>query len=325
MKKKLHVVILAMLFGLQAQGLQATQSEGASRAAAAKNTAENSAAPGSSEAAPLEQPLITVEGFPLTTQDYMNFLQANPTVMSRAIGTEVGKAEALRELVRLFFLRRALYTEGLLSKDDKGSPPTPKAVADAYEKLAAKHFPAPPKADEKTAYSYYLAHPDDFGIPASVRLNQILFKYPLNAEPQIKAATRERAEVALKRLEEGDKFAVVAAELSENPIGKVANGDIGFIEPGGQPWMIEAIKDKPIGYRTGLLESPEGFQILEITDNRPALTAPFANVHDKVLKAIQDESQKKVRDAYVRELAKNAKIEFVAPNIKSLFPDGLNL
>lgn len=325
MTKGLRITLLGMALGLHIQEAQANQDEASASSGAVKIPTTAEAESGTSTAAPLEHPLLKVEGFPLTTQDYMNFIQANPGVMSRAIGTEAGKAEALRELVRLFFLRRALYAEGFLNKDDKGPPPTPKAVADAYEKLAARHFPPPPKADERTAYAYYLAHPDDFGIPASVRLNQILFKYPVNAEPQIKAATRERAEVAVKRLEAGDKFASVAAEVSENPIGKVASGDIGFVQPSEQAWMLEALKDKPVGYRTGLVESPEGIQILEITDTRPALTAPYANVRDKVMKAMQDEGQKKIRDAYVRELAKGANIEVVAPNLKALFPNGLNL
>jgi parvulin-like peptidyl-prolyl isomerase len=71
------------------------------------------------------------------------------------------------------------------------------------------------------------------------------------------------------------------------------------------------------------MQSPEGVVILELTDVRPALISPYGNVRDKVIKDYRDEQQKKVRDAYVLELAKNLKIEAVAPSIQPLFPNGV--
>lgn len=279
--------------------------------------------PGHKDAVPpLQKPLIVVDGAALTTQDYINFLQANPSVMSRAGSTESGKADALRELVRLYLIRKALYREGLLPKDEK--EPSPKDVAAAYEKLAKQHFPVPPKADEKTSFAYYEAHSKNYGIPATVRLNQMLFKYPANPEPALLNAAKERANVAMKRLAAGENFSAIASELTENPVGKLTAGDIGFVQTGDQPWMVEALKDLKVGEHTGLIESPEGIQILELTDNRPAIIAPYANVRDKVIKDIQDEAQRKVRNEYVFEtLGKGVKIEVVEESLKPLFPNGV--
>lgn len=270
---------------------------------------------------PLEQPLITVDGVPITTQDYINFLQTHPTIISRAASSEAGKTEALREMTRTFLLRKALYDDGLLPKDDK--EPSPNAVAGAYEKLAKQHFPVPPAPDDKTAHAYYQAHQENYGIPGSVRLNQILFKTPNQPETAVLKAAEERATAALKRLEAGEKFSVVASELTESPIGKVTGGDMGFIEPGEQTWLQEPLKGMKVGDRKGPVQGPEGVVILELTDTRPALIAPYANVRDKVIKDIRDEAQKKVRDAYVMELAKKAKIVAVAPSVQPLFPNGV--
>jgi parvulin-like peptidyl-prolyl isomerase len=152
----------------------------------------------------------------------------------------------------------------------------------------------------------------------------MLFKYPANPEPALLNAAKERANVAMKRLAAGENFSAIASELTENPVGKLTAGDIGFVQTGDQPWMVEALKDLKVGEHTGLIESPEGIQILELTDNRPAIIAPYANVRDKVIKDIQDEAQRKVRNEYVFEtLGKGVKIEVVEESLKPLFPNGV--
>lgn len=270
----------------------------------------------------LEQPLITLDGVGINTQDYLNFLQNNPTIISRATSSEAGKTEALRELVRTFILRKAMFDQGLLKMDEK-EPPKPTTVMAAYEKLAKQHFPAPPAPDEKTAYTYYQAHQDNYGIPGNYRLNQILFKTPSNPDPAVLKAAEERAQVALQRLTAGEKFGTVASELTESAVGKLTAGDIGYVDPAEQPWLKEQLLKMKVGDRVGPIQGPEGVVIVQLTDIRPALISPYGNVREKVIKDYRDEQQKKVRDAYVLELAKNVKIEAVSPSIKPLFPNGI--
>ncbi|MFM2006917.1 MAG: hypothetical protein RLZZ09_2572 [Pseudomonadota bacterium] len=271
---------------------------------------------------PLEQPLITLDGVEINTQDYLHFLQNNPTIISKATNSEAGKTEALRELVRTFLLRKVMFDEGLLKYDEK-EPPKPTTVMAAYEKLAKQHFPAPPAPDEKTAYAYYQAHQDNYGIPGNYRLNQILIKTPSNPGPAVLKAAEERAQAAMKRLTAGEKFSAVASELTESEVGKLTAGDIGYVDPAEQPWLKDELIKMKVGDRVGPIQGPEGVVIVELTDIRPALISPYGNVRDKVQKDYRDEQQKKVRDAYVLELAKNVKIEAVAPSIKPLFPNGV--
>ena len=277
--------------------------------------------PSDEELAPMDKPLIIVEGVSITARDYANFLQSNPNIIKDAIDSETGKTEALREMVGIYLMRRAMYDEGLLNRNK--AEPERKEISDAYEELSKRHFPRPPKADDAAAYAYYQAHPGQFGIPGMMRLSQILFVIPRGAGDAVKAVARERADKALKRLEAGEKFAEVAKDLTENALGKLTAGDIGFLDPEQQEWLKKAVGGLKPGQRTGLVESPDGYEILEVTDFRPGLVSPFANVRDQAVKAVGDEAQKKVRDAYVRELAAKAKIEIVMPNIQALFPNGV--
>ncbi len=269
----------------------------------------------------MDQPLIIVEGVNITARDYANFLQGNPSIVKNAFDSEAGKAEALREMVRIYLMRKAMYAEGLLSKDKPN--PERKELTDAYEELANRHFPRPPKASDEAAYAYYEAHPGEFGIPGMTRVSQLLLVVPKNAGDTVKTEVRERAVKVLKRLEAGEPFAQLAKEQTENPLGRLTSGDIGFVDLDQQVWMKLAIAGLQQGQRTGVVESPDGFEILQVTDLRAALTSPFANVKEQAVKAVGDAAQKKVRDAYVQDLAAKAKIEVVMPTIQTLFPDGV--
>lgn len=295
--------------------------EGPSPKKPASKPEQKSSAAQPENLASMDQPLVTVEGQTITSRDYASFLQMNPQIISKAFNSEQGKAAAIREMVSIYLLRKAMYDEGLLSKEEKD--PSAKVLADAYEKLAEKHFPQPPMPDEATAFAYYQAHESAYGIPGMLRLSEIQFKFAKGADEKVQEAVRERAEKALKRLEAGETFETLAVELTENPVGKVAGGDVGFIETGRQPWLDEAVKSLKPGDQTGLVKGDAGYFIFKLTDTRKGLVSPYGNVRDAVIKKLREDEQKKLRDAFVKSLAQKSKIEITLPNIQQLFPHGI--
>jgi parvulin-like peptidyl-prolyl isomerase len=310
--------VIAVLAGLAL----VSPSHGAKQESAAKNEGGSEQSAGVSPASapqPIKVVMLKVDGEEITVQDYVNFLQHNPSYI-QASKTSAGKAEALRALVASQLLKGDMLRKGLLPKDKEKAKTE---LNKAYEKLAEKHFPLPPPPDEKVAYQFYLDHQNEYGIPEMVRVSQIQLRFPENASLEQKEAARKRAEEALKRIEAGESFAKVAGELTENPRGKVPQGDLGFMMREGDPWLSAAIKNLKVGEHTQVIESPVGYEILLLTDVRPALISPYPNVREKVIQRIQLEGQAKQRDAYVRELAKRAKIEIVQEELKSLFPRGV--
>jgi len=271
--------------------------------------------------APLDKELIKVNDMVISFSDYMGFLQSHPQIVSKATRSEEGKAEAYRELVTVYLLQQAMNDEGLLKKGKE--PPSQQEVIKAYESLAQKYFPLPPNPDEAQAYAYYETHSNDFGIPPMIRLNEVIFKVPPKSDATVDAAAKNRAVVALERIEKGEKFSVVASQLTEDPVGKIASGDMGFIDIERDAWIKDAIKDRKVGDHTDILKAPNGYAILEVSDIRPGLTSPYPNVRDKVIKILRDVKQRELRDPYVKGLSKKAKIDFVDPNVKALFPNGV--
>lgn len=275
----------------------------------------------SEKLAPMDQPLVKVEGLVITSRDYASFLQMNPQIISKAFDTEQGKAAAIREMVSVYLLRKAMYDEGLL---EKGEPdPSAKVLSEAYEKLAEKHFPQPPMPEEDEAFAYYEAHKSSYGIPAMVRLSEIQFRFAKGAGEKVQETARQRGEKVLKRLAAGEPFEAVAVETTDNKIAKVAGGDVGFIETGRLPWVDEAIKSLKPGERTGLVKGETGYYIYKLTDIRKGLVSPYGNVRDAVIKALREEEQKKLRDGFVKTLAQKSKIEITMPSIQALYPNGM--
>jgi len=111
----------------------------------------------------------------------------------------------------------------------------------------------------KNLFAYYQAHPERFGIPEMVRVSQIQFAVPekRHGRPK-KPDAKSRAEAAFKRLEAGEDFGTVAAQLTENKLARLPRGDLGFIGIDQSDWLHKATASLKQGERTGVLESPGG-------------------------------------------------------------------
>jgi parvulin-like peptidyl-prolyl isomerase len=284
-------------------------------AATTMATPQRTANPGSSS--PERVVMARVGPDEITVQEFMQFLASNPDQLSKTT-TPAGKADLLRKAIANRLLVQEMGKEGLLPEKA-----TPNDYQKAFPKLAEKHFPLPPAPDEKSLRQYYLDHQQEFGIPAAVRLSQIQFRFPEKAGAEDKAAARKRAEAALRRLEGGESFAKLADELTEYPPAKLAHGDLGFVSRQVDPWLEMALAGVKVGQHTGVLESPVGYEFLLITEEREAIVSPFPDVRDKIAQQMQLDRQNQLRDAYVKELAKNVKVEIVQDDLKKEFAKGI--
>ncbi|MGH6819411.1 MAG: peptidylprolyl isomerase [Methylocella sp.] len=262
--------------------------------------------------------MLKINGEEITVEDYVNFLQNNSHYVRLSMSPE-GKTEVVRAVIANVLLREDIMRKSLLPGPEK---PTAANLGQAYAKLAEQYFPLPPPPDEEAAYRFYLDHQGDYGIPEMARISQIQFRIPEGASEEQKASARKRAETALGRLEAGEPFARLAGELTENPQAKPPQGDLGFLPRARDPWLTKAVGGLKAGERTKVIESPVGYEILMVTDAREALISPYANVRDQVIQRVRAEAQATQRDAYVKELAKTAKIEIVQEELKALFPEG---
>jgi parvulin-like peptidyl-prolyl isomerase len=247
----------------------------------------------------------------------MQYLVQDSSRVPQATTAE-GKGRILKELVASELVRQKMREEGWI---DAGASAAEQQAA--FEAFAAEKFPVPESPAEPALRAHYERNQHEFGIPAAVRLSQIQIRVPKDADAAQREAARGRAEEALARLENGEPFAEVAKDMTENPREAGSDGDLGFVWRDGDPWLDAALQGIEVGERTGILDSRVGFDILLLTDERPAVVPPFEQVRDEVAEHLRRERRESQKDEYVRALAKQTPVELALPELQAAFPEGL--
>jgi hypothetical protein len=136
-----------------------------------------------------------------------------------------------------------------------------------------------------------------------IRLFQhILFGAKASATPDVKEASRKKAEAALARIRQGANFGKLAVELSDDPGSRA---DSGFLPPGPRGRFVPAFDSaawalKP-GQNTGLVETPFGFHIIK----RPTL----AEVRPRFKDFLAQQAGARLDSMYMDSLATKADIK----------------
>ncbi|MDP2247903.1 MAG: peptidylprolyl isomerase, partial [Nitrosomonadales bacterium] len=99
-------------------------------------------------------------------------------------------------------------------------------------------------------------------------ISHILIRTPEDGSPEELQKLRDKAEQALKQLQDGVSFAEVSANVSDAP-NALEGGKLGWKSSAQIPELFnEALKPLQPGSLTPILRSPNGFHILKMTDRR---------------------------------------------------------
>lgn len=227
--------------------------------------------------------------------------------------TEAGQAQLLRQLIEESLLNQAIKRDNPTSETL-----SPEDYATAIRGLAEANFPVPPVPENAILRSYYDTHKEDFGIPEMVRLVQIQFRHDRDQAGGLSA--RQRAEQALQRIEAGEDFNKVAKELTENPNAEETGPERKFVARNATSWLRDALQGLQAGQRTGIVTSPVGYEILLLTDTRPALIAEYEAVRPKVAAQWQGEQQQQARKRYLKTLAERFGVTVLEKGLENANP-----
>jgi len=116
------------------------------------------------------------------------------------------------------------------------------------------------------AVAYFKAHPEKFPKRApEVKLSVI--QIPVTADSAADAAGKVKILEIRKRISSGEKFAKVAAEVSEDPGSANAGGDLGFFTRGRMdPNFENAAFSQPIGRVGDPVRSIFGWHLIEVIE-----------------------------------------------------------
>jgi len=153
---------------------------------------------------------------------------------------------------------------------------------------------------------YYKQHLADFKVNDQVKLRMIFIKKTSTDDN----ARRAFAESLVAKLDTGAKFEDLAKQHSEDADAK-KGGDRDWIT---KDTILKEINDAAFSLKPGqhskLIETKDGYYILQVDDVRPARTKTLADVRDTIEKLLIQEQRAKMQENWVHELRAKAFIRF---------------
>lgn len=163
-----------------------------------------------------------------------------------------------------------------------------------------------PDSDAKQYYDSNLGY---FQVPAKVRLSHIMARVAADADQSEKDKATLKLEQAIKRLEAGEDFAVVAKEVSEDDKSKDNGGDIGYLSKGMvQKSFEEAAFSLKKDEISGVVQTIAGYHVLKVTEKSDASTIAFEEAKDDIVNNLKSSKVNNLVGSYIKDLKNRSTI-----------------
>ncbi len=157
--------------------------------------------------------------------------------------------------------------------------------------------------DDEKIKAHYDANQSDYTHTEQRRASHILFRIASAASDADKAAARSKAEQAHGRALAGEDFATLATELSDDTLSAQKGGDLDFFERGKMVGPFEqAAFGTAVGELAAVTESPFGFHVIKVTDERPEGVDPLDNVREPIRALLENREVQELTESTAERL-----------------------
>ena len=175
----------------------------------------------------------------------------------------------------------------------------------AIDRLITRRLTPSISVAEDDIRRFYDANPQRFQTPEKIRVGHILIRSQPGSEPGQDAAARRKIEMIRDKIAQGEDFAVLARQFSEEP-ARDQGGDMGYIQRGQVIPEIEAAAfDLQVGETSPIVTSGHGFHLIRVTDRKPARVIAFtearADIQATLMQLKRDQAVKDYVDALRRK------------------------
>ena len=134
-----------------------------------------------------------------------------------------------------------------------------------------------------------------------------------NDDAATPAAAERKIQALYARLRNGDDFATVAQQYSEDPRTSVGGGDMGFVPASSlatNPQLKAAVSTLKVGQISGIIRTATGFHIIKLL----AIEAPGQRqisdpgVQSAIRQNLTNEKEQLLKAAYIEDLRNRAKV-----------------
>jgi peptidyl-prolyl cis-trans isomerase D len=172
-----------------------------------------------------------------------------------------------------------------------------------YMAIPRQRFAPPQEPTTEEISDYYTRRMETFQRPEQVRARHILVKVPSSATAEQEEQTRARAEELLAALRNGEDFASVAQQHSEDTATATKGGDLGYFARGH---MVKPFEDTafalPVGQLSEVIRTPFGWHILRVEDRREAAIKSLAEVESEIRDKLREEKAGDAAAGFVDDL-----------------------
>jgi len=143
------------------------------------------------------------------------------------------------------------------------------------------------------------------GATEEVRARHILFRADPKDAKALEAA-EQKARAALERIKNGEDFAAVAKELTEDPSGKENGGDLDYFTKDQMvPEFANIAFQMQPGQISNPIRTPFGWHIIKLEDRRNRPVPEFEKVRDQIAAFVVRRAQSEL----IAQLREGAKVE----------------
>lgn len=179
------------------------------------------------------------------------------------------------------------------------------------QKLVEDQFPPDIEATDEEIEAFYFENTEQFEQPEQVEASHILIQLTPGETEEARAAKVEQLEALRERIEEGEDFADLAREASEDVGSAERGGHLGFF---GRGQMIPAFEEAAFALEPGelsdVVETQFGYHLIRVSDRRDAGTVPLEEVSDQIGMFLTNQRQQEAIGAYLTRLREGANISY---------------
>jgi peptidyl-prolyl cis-trans isomerase C len=180
----------------------------------------------------------------------------------------------------------------------------------AIEQLIEEHVLQGTVVSEAESRAFYDQNASMFEKPEQVQARHILIKMEGDVTEAQKAEALVKIEMIRKKALEGEDFAALAGEYSEDPGSSVKGGDLGHFSRGQ---MVKPFEEAAFALKTGeisaVVETQFGYHIIEVTDRQPASVVGYETVQAQIVERLKQEKSRREIQQYIETLRSQADIK----------------
>ncbi len=169
------------------------------------------------------------------------------------------------------------------------------------------------KVEPSDLHSYYEQEKDNYVQPGERRASHILIE--VNDDTTTEQA-KEKVDVAYNRIINGEDFAKVAEEVSEDPGSAEKGGDLGYNQQGT---FVEAFEETLDGLTLNEISKPVltefGYHIIKLTGIKEPITPTFDELAERLEK---DYRLLKAEELFVAKSSKLSELAYESPDLEGV-------